>query len=156
MKYKGKKLEGVNTDVLVLQRGSDRIVLKAKALQNFDHFDELCPTPEPPVKILPGGIKESNPADPNYQKLINELSAKKTNYTVIKSLEATEELEWESVDLGKPGTWENWRKELEDSGFTEIEIIRIFQLCTKVNCLDDSALEFAKESFLAEARLEEK
>ena len=151
MKYKGKKLEGRNTDVLVLPRGSERIVLKAQALKDYDEFEKLCPIPEPPKKLLPGGIQEPNTNDPVFLKQLNGYGEKKTNYTVIKSLEISEDIEWETVDLTKPNSWENWRTELKDAGFTEIEMLRILQLCTRVNCLDDDLLNEAKETFLAEA-----
>jgi hypothetical protein len=154
MKYKGKKLEGLNTDVLVLMRNGEHIIFKAQALQNYNEFDKLCPMPDAPVIMRPGGIKEQNLKDGGYQKALASYSEKKTNYTIIKSLEPTTDLEWEKVKLDDPLTYSNWKPELEEAGFTEIEVLRILQLCTKVNCLDDSMLDEAKESFLAEARAE--
>jgi hypothetical protein len=156
MKYKGKKLEGLNTDILVLPRGNERVVFKAQAIKSYSEFDELCPMPEPPEKLLPGGVKEKDVRDPAFIKRLEEYGIKKTNYTIIKSLEISEDVEWETVDLKKPQTWENWRKELSDAGFTEVETLRILQLCTRVNVLDEDLLNAAKESFLAEALQREK
>lgn len=152
MKYKGKKLEGRNTDILVLVRGEEHIVFKAEAIQNYQQFNEMCPLPEPPVKLLPGGIREPDLNNPKYKKRMEEYATQKTNYTVLKSLEPTQELEWEKVVLNKPESWGNWQDELQEAGFTEIEVMRILGLCTRVNCLDDSLLDEAKESFLAGAR----
>jgi hypothetical protein len=70
---------------------------------------------------------------------------------MLKSLESTEDLEWETVDINKPETYGNWQIELEDAGFSEIERMRVMQLCTQVNALDDNMLDQAKETFLAEA-----
>jgi hypothetical protein len=154
MKYKGKKLEGLNTDVLVLMRNGEKLIFKAQALQNYNEFDKLCPMPDAPIIMRPGGIKEQNLKDGGYQKALTSYSEKKTNYTIIKSLEPTTDLEWEKVKLDDPLTYINWKPELEEAGFTEVEVLRILQLCTRVNCLDDSMLDEAKESFLAEARAE--
>lgn len=156
MKYKGKKLEGRNTDVLVLMRGKDRIVFKAQAIENYDDFEKLCPVPEPPIKLLPGGIKEPNVNDKNHLKRMDDYATNKTDFTILKSLEISSDLEWEQVKIQEPTTWHFWKKELKESGFTDIEILRIVQLCTRVNCLDNELLDKAKEDFLAEALQQEK
>ena len=155
MKYKGKHLEGRNTDILVLNRGEDRIVIKAEALADFKEFNDLCPVPEPPIKIRPGGVKEADTVNPRYQEALSNWAEKKTNYTIIKSLEATKDLEWDTVKISNPDTYANWRVEMAESGFTEIEILRVLQLCTRVNSLDDDLLDQAKETFLAGARQQE-
>ena len=155
MKYKGKKVEGLNTDILVLMKGDDRIVFKAQAIANYREFNELAPQPKPPTRMMPGGVKEENPRDPAFQKALAAWAEMKTDYSIIKSLEISEDIEWDTIDLKKPDTWKNWRKELEQAGFTEIEILRVMQLCTSVNCLDDGLLTEAKEAFLAEARQQE-
>jgi len=54
MKYKGKKLEGRNTDILVLPRGGNRIVLKFQAVDSYDEFDLLVTIPKPPEILKPG------------------------------------------------------------------------------------------------------
>lgn len=156
MKYKGKKLEGRNTDILVLMRGQDRIVFKAQALESYDEFDKLCSMPSIPTRLRPGNVKEPNPNDTVYKGLVEKYAEKKTNYTIIKSLDISEDIEWDNVNLNKPETWGNWQKELKDAGFTEIEIMRVLQLCTRVNCLDEDLLDQAKEDFLAEALQVEK
>jgi hypothetical protein len=151
MKYKGKTLTGLNTDILVLPKGDMRVVIKAQAIQNYNDFDELVSIPEPPVKVFPGGVKEKDLKNPTYLLKMEEYSQQKLRYMFIKSLEATEEFEWEKVDLKNPASWKYWEEELEDAGFTEIERMRILNLCTQVNCLDDALLDQAKEDFLAGA-----
>lgn len=155
MKYKGKKLEGRNTDVLVLMRGQDRIVFKAEALDNYDEFDKLCSMPEPPKRLRPGGIQEANTSDPLYKKALDQYAENKVNYTIVRSLAVSEDIVWDNVHLDKVETWGNWRKELEEAGFTDIELMRVLQLCTRVNCLDEDLLDQAKEDFLAEAHRQE-
>lgn len=156
MKYKGKKLEGRNTDILVLIKGGERVVFRAEALQNYTEFDKLCPEPEPPHKLLPGGVKEPNFNDPSYKKRLDEYGMKKTAFTILKSLSVTEDLEWEKVDLKNPDTWGKWQEELSEAQFTETEIGRILQLVLRVNSLDDDMLAQAKNDFLQEALQQEK
>jgi len=67
---------------------------------------------------------------------------------MIKSLAATEGLEWENVDIKDPGTWKNVESELIDT-FTVFAQQRIMKGVMQANGLDESMLEQARESFLA-------
>lgn len=152
MKLKGKKIElGRNSDIIVIPRGDERFVFKAEALLNYREFDLYCPEPKPPIKLLPGGRKEPQVNSPKYEQDMQEYATKRIHYTIIKSLEATEDLEWEGVDIKEPTTWYKWEKELEEAGFSQIERQRIQILCMQVNGLDDGMLSAAKEDFLAGA-----
>lgn len=155
MKYKGKKLEGKNKDILVLLRGDEKIVFTAEAVDNVDDFNKLVPLPEAPMRILPGGSKVSNTDDPTFKSLLQEFAQKKTDFYIIQSLRATTELEWETIDFEKPETWRNWEKELKED-FTEIEISRITNLVLSVNCLDDEMLDNARRDFLVAQAQSEK
>jgi hypothetical protein len=166
MKYKGKKLEGRNTDILVLKKGNETIVFRAEALENYREFDKVCKAPVAPQILRPGGIRAPNEKDSKYLERQNGYAEKRLNYMMIRSLvdiscysgddkNNTEKLEWETVDINNPDTYGNWQTELEDAGFSEMERMRVMVLCTQVNALDDNLLEIAKEDFLAEAPLQE-
>ncbi len=156
MKYKGKKLEGRNSDIIVFKRGGDRVVFKAEAVQDYEEFDKLVQEPIPPTLMRPGGRKTLNLEAPEYKEALIDFASKKTDWLILKSLSVTEDLEWETIDFTKPDTWKNWRTELQEAGFTEIECIRILNLCTSVNSLNDDMLEAAKEDFLHEVSLASK
>lgn len=149
MKYKGKKVAGRNTEILVLPRGDEKIVFKARAVDSSEVFDKLVTMPEPPKRMKPGGIQEINTTDPDYLKKLQEYGELKTHFYAIFSLRATEELEWERVDFDKPETWKFWTEELKES-FTDIEIRHITQLIMTVNALDENMLNQAREDFLQE------
>jgi len=151
MKYKGKKLEGRNTDFIVFNKDGIKVQIKAEAVPDFKEFNKLCPLPEPPVKFRPGGKKEVNIKDPEYLKAIDDYALKKTNYTICKSLMINEDIEWEYIDIQNPETYSKWETEFTESGFTEVETTRILGLCIQVNNLDDGLMDQAKEDFLAEA-----
>ena len=156
MKYKGKKLAGRNTDIIVFQKGTDVVAIKAEAIQNFKEFDSLVQEPEPPNIYRPGGVKEKDLKNPEYLKSVDDYAEKRTAYIILKSLECNEDIEWEYVKIDNPDTYKHWRKEFEDSGFTEIETGKIMQLCFRVNSLDNTLMDQAKEAFLAEAQVGEK
>lgn len=157
MKYKGKKIEGRNSAILVLMRGTDRIVFIAQAMDSDDdNFNKLVKLPEPPTIIRPGGLKELNIKDVTYTKAIEEYAAIKTAYMIIMSLKESPDLEWETIDYEKPQTWKNWEAELKEAGFTEIERMKVLQVVMQANSLDDDLLEQARTDFLQEQALQEK
>ena len=157
MKYKGKQVEGRNTELLVLRRpNGETMAFKCEAVADYDEFEKICPTPKPPEVLKPGGVRERNVKNPAFIKALEEWAGRKTDYTVLKSLQASPDIEWETVDMESPTTWENYRKEMADSGFTEIEIGRVLTTVGIANCMDDGMLEAAREDFLvAEAAAEQ-
>lgn len=150
MKFKGKTLGKRNTDILVLLRGTERIVIKAQAVESFEDFDKLVSAPVPPEVIEPGGKKSRNMKDLDFIKARDAYANQKTAWLVINSLKATEEIEWENVKYDIPSTWTAWDIELKEAGFIETECMRIIQLVAEVNSLDDDMLEQARQAFLLE------
>jgi hypothetical protein len=57
--------------------------------------------------------------------------------------------------MSDPNTWINFDKELKDSGLSEIERIRIVNAVMTANCLNESKLDEARESFLASRQVRE-
>lgn len=151
MKLKGQKIQSANEELIVLPRGDDAIVLKAQAILSFDEFEKLCPEPEMAKKTMMSGKQVDNPHDKAYKDAVEDHNKKYLAYLVIKSLEATEDLEWEVVDLQNPDTWLSYEKELRDSGFSETEMSRILKGVLAANSLDEGKIAEAKERFLAEA-----
>lgn len=158
MKLKGKKIDGPSIETIIIPRGKnpeDFIIFKAQAVLDYSEFDALCPRPKPPVKMLKGGKREIDQEAPSFQEAARVWATRRYSWTVLKSLEATEELEWETVDLGKPETWENYEKELEESGFTIAEMNLIYEGVMSVNAMSNEKLEQAREAFLAFQAMEQ-
>jgi hypothetical protein len=150
MKIGGKKIEGINTEICVIPRGEGPpIVFTCKAVLDMKPFEKLCPLPKPPVVIKPGGKKYEDVESPSYKAQLETNAKQRMSYMILKSLEATEGLEWETVKLSDPSTWDNYTKELEDSGFSQIEVMRIVNTAAAANCLDENRLEQARKDFLA-------
>jgi hypothetical protein len=148
MKMHGKVIEGLTPEVIVIPKGENEIVFKAMPVLSYDDFEKLCPVPRPPEKIMKGGEKVLMFEDKDYNVLLNEWAEKKNAWTVITSLQATEGLEWETVIIGDPTTWENYLSELRKS-FTDTEINLITNI-TYVACgLNQKKIDEATKRFLA-------
>lgn len=149
MKLGGKKIEGPNVETIVIPRtdGRSDIVFKAQAVLDYAEFDRLCPRPTPPIKMLRGGERQADYEDEAYKKRLNEYGLKRMAWMSLKSLEATEGLEWETVDLGNPNTWLKFEDELTDSGFSDPELQRIRNGVFTANCLNENLVELARQSF---------
>lgn len=134
-----------NEEMLVLPRGEQNLVFRARGLPDMDEFEKLCPEPKAPGKLTKNGW-ELNPEDKNYIADMAEYGKRRMAFIVLKSLEPSE-IEWETVDLARPGTWSNWDKDLRSAGLSQVEINRVFSLVLEANCLDEAKLEKARKVF---------
>lgn len=156
MKIGGKKLSSKPaSDMIVFPREDGDIAIRANAIMDRTQFDNLCPIPKPPQKMVKGGIKVDDPDNPKYKILLNQHSAKFINWMTINSLctvnketHEDEPLEWETVDRLDPTTWAKWEDELKDSGFSDMDRKRIQNLVFGVNSISDARLDEARNSFL--------
>lgn len=155
MKIHGKVLDEPNEEVIVIPRPTGDIVFKARAVLSYEAFEKIYPTPEPPTVRRPGNQTSVNIDDPKFKKKLEDYANKRTAWLIIKSLEATEGLEWETVDIENPESWENYLQELRDSKLNEAEITRIIQGVMVANALDDAKIVEARERFLAGQREEQ-
>jgi len=147
MKIKGKKLESSNEMTIVLPRYNGEDVIFKATLVDFSEMDKILKTPKAPY-ILRRGKQVRNTEDKGYEDQCLQYLIKRENYTVAVSLLATPDLEWETVDLEKPGTWKNCETELLESGLPKTEVAYIFAKVRQVNSLDQDKLDEARERFL--------
>ena len=133
-------------DILVLPRGEENIVFRARGLPDMDEFDKLCPEPKPPVRLTKAG-KEPNEEDANWRSAMLAHGRRRVAYMVVKSLEPSQ-IEWDTVDPDNPKTWTNYTDDLRRAGFSQVEINRIVGLVWEANCLDEAKLEAARAVFL--------
>lgn len=158
MKLNGKKVEGVNIEIIVIPRGgkdNEDIIFHATAVMDYEPFDKMCPAPKPPSKVLKGGGREYLLDDPTYKDAIKIYHERRTAWMILQSLKATPNLEWETVEDGNHRTWTNWEKELKDAGFNSVEIQRIMVGVMNANCLNEARISEARENFLRGRQAEE-
>lgn len=133
-------------EILVLPRVDDDIIIRAEAVAINDEFNALYPDPVAPSVRTKDG-KKDDLEDPDYLKAIERRSTARWDFMCIKSL-VPSEIEWNTVDLSKPSTWSNWKKELLEAGLSEIEVGRIQGAVQCANSLDEDKLREARESFV--------
>lgn len=144
MKIGGKSVKGPHECFLVIRDGE--IVIRAKAVPDFDEFNALCPEPKPPLLQTKDGLV-ANTKDVNYRQVKAIYDERFMCYIVIKSLEPSD-MEWDTVKINEPSSWVNWRQDLHDAGLSHFEVNRIQNLVMEANCLDEDKLIQAREVFL--------
>lgn len=149
MKYKGRT-SFLSTSICVIPRDDGDIVFTAKTVNNFDEFEKICKEPQPPILTLRTGRSSPDLQDKKYLKELDEYSTLRLQWLVLKSLEATEGLEWETVNLSDPTTWKNYIVELVNSGFSQLEVTKIIDSVMDACGLNSKKIDEARQRFLAE------
>ena len=155
MKLFGQSVSGPNVDHLVLPRAEYDLVISAQAILDDEILKTLLPRPKPPKIHKPGQENwEDNVNDPDYKKALDLWARRRSAWTILESLKATpkETLEWETVKLDDPTTWEKWDEELRQAFFTGSEIVSIMNLVWSVNGMNQDKLDEARIRFLAGRR----
>ena len=96
MKIGGIKVNRPAIKTIVFAREDEDFVFKARAVLDYDEFEELCQRPTAPEVLRPGGIRESNVNAKSYQEALDKWAGYRTSWMIIKSLDATSDLEWET------------------------------------------------------------
>jgi len=148
VKINGKVIDGPKEKVVVIPRDGTDIVFKAKAVLDYSDYEKICPMPTPPEVIKPGGEKSLDVEDADYIKALDKWARNKSRWMILKSLSASPGLEWETVDMSKPDTWENYHTELQ-SAFSSGEIARILGIVTEACGLNQDKIDEATKRFLA-------
>ncbi len=148
MKIKGKRLEGTNEITIIIPRyNADDIEFTAKAILDYTELHKKLKEPKAP-NMLKKGEQVQNLNDKGFLNKKEKYAENIFNYMVCISLLATEGLEWEKVNLDDVNTWENWEKELKESGLTNSEINYIAEKVRDVNSLNQDKLDEARDHFL--------
>jgi len=150
MKLNGKTLIKPNIELIVIPRGDgEDIVFKAQGVNDTTVFENLCPLPEPPTRVYPGGRKAQDVTAPEYLKKMAEHNTLRFHFMMLESLKVTDSLEWETVDMGRPETWKNYTDELTAAGLTNTEVNMVVNGVLAANCLNEDRIEEARQRFLA-------
>lgn len=152
MKIGGKKISGPKTATVVFPRGDsedDWLVFKVQAVLDMENFENLCPLPQPPtIVIAKTGEKKPDLDDKKYLAKVREHNTLRFTYTILKSLEATEGLEWDTVDMHKPETWNNYENDLKAAGLSTSERNYLLMSVIDANSISEDKLKEARDHFL--------
>jgi len=148
MKINGKKIEGANYEYIVFPRPTGDIAFKAQAVLDMQPFHDMVPSPKPGKKMVPGGKILEDYDDATYKGAVAQFAEKRYAYIVLKSLEATPGLEWETVQLTDPSTWMNWETETKGAGLSSNEVNQLQLGIATANSLNQDKLDEARNRFL--------
>ncbi len=155
MKLTGHTFDEPAVEYCVLPKGEESVVFRCGPVLDYDEFENLCPMPKPPILIKKGGVRDPDLTDTTYLNQITERGTQRIHYIVLKSLEYTEGLTWDTVELDKPATWGNYEDELKAAFFTVNEINRIQNACFAANSLSEARVEEARSNFFAGLEIQE-
>lgn len=153
MKIKGRKIQPPKPIDVIFPRvpEEDNLHFKVQAVLDYDDFYKACPEPEPPLKAKPGDAKAKiDPNDKDYLKSYGEWASKQQVWMYLKSLSATDGLEFETISLADPDgcTFDKFRAEAIASGLHPIEFSHLIKQIRRANAMDESHLEEARKRFL--------
>ena len=154
MKINGRVATARVAETLVVPRQDGDMVFKAIPVTDFSDFNALCPEPKPPEILRPGGERVSNVEDPSYKAAKLAWADQRTAFMIIKSLAATEGLEFETVNIADSATWGNWRKEMEKV-LVNNELNMLLNIVITANGMSVEKIEEATKSFLAAQRVKQ-
>jgi hypothetical protein len=147
MKIHGRKIEQKLIEVVVIPRRDGDLVFKAAPVTDLSDFEKLYPEPQPPVKLAKG-VTSTDVNDADYKTKHEHWTKSRGDFMFIKSLLATDGLQFDTVDLSQPMTWANWQTELS-TVLTTGELSAVIDIILEANGLNDKKIEAATKSFLA-------
>ncbi len=154
MKIGGRTINGPKQDFIVLPRADGDIVFKFVGLANTDAYDKINPEPQAPRTYKPAlGKTIENIEDPAYKAKYLAWLQQRNDWVFLKSIEPSD-IQWDTVDLSDASTWVNWRKDLENAGFSMGERNVIWNKFIEITSLTDEILKEARDRFLLSQSLE--
>lgn len=149
MKVNGRVASVNVVTEMFIREGQDPIVFKATAITGGDDFTKYVVVPTPPsIRRVGEDIDTLDFTDEKYQKAMRKYGELQWLFLIIKSLEATPGLVWETIKIEDPTTWSNLDEELFDFGLSNAEKNRLIQAVRRANSLDENFIEEAKKRFI--------
>lgn len=133
---------------LVIPRGDQRFIFQMAPVLSMEAFEAKFPPPAPPMVQTPGNPARPDPADEEYLAELSAYRMKCYHWRILTSLQATEGLVFETVDMDKPDTYANYEKELRDAGFSDFHCMLIQNTVMEACGLDGEKIREATEAFL--------
>lgn len=128
------------------------IVFTCQSVLNYEECEAICPTPQPPWVRHRSGKRHQDYDDKAYVTARLEWAGRRQSWMVLKSMQATAGLTWDTVNMSDPETWENYTEELEGCGFAPMEISRILDAVYEACGLSQQKIDAAMERFLSGER----
>lgn len=132
----------------VMDTVSGDFVFVVKPVLSYSGFEQLCPVPEPPEKLVRGD-KVKDVENKDYKRKIEEWYELRTAWMLIESIRYTPDLEFEQVKFDDPQSWKLLDAEMDEAGFLPTERGRLMTAILNVNSLNIDKIDKAREAFLS-------
>lgn len=142
-------------EAVIPRPNGQAIMFKCQAVLDYSDFDTLCPVPKPPVRVYSNGRQELDYDDAKYKEKSEKWGKFRLGFVLMRSLAATEGLEWEHAKLGDPETWLNIENEFRSLFMTDAEIRYVIECVMEANSLNEDKLDEARKSFLASRQVQQ-
>lgn len=156
MKFHGTSMKGPSEEIVAFPRSSldgkqQDLVFILKAVLDFSEFEAICPNPKPAPMLLPGNIQTFDFKNPKYKAEVEAYGGKKMAWMFLKTIESSPNIEWETIDMKDPETWNNYLQELSPF-LTASQIVHLYNRAIMINTVDEEKMEEARNRFLAANR----
>ncbi len=149
MKVGGIPINGPKRTTLVLPRDEGDLVFQFVAVSDDSEFAKLYPPPEPPKTFLVAKqATVPDYTDADYQRRL-ELHNKARNAWIFLQSIAPSNIEWDTVVLTDPNTFDNWDTDMKRAGLSLNEVNQVWKAYLKSNIISDEMLDEARSRFLA-------
>ncbi len=147
MKFNGKKPnKGKIVHCVIPRENGESMLFTAKGIFDYAEFDKLFPEPKPAEKVT-AGVMSLDYNHPKYKERISKWVGYKTHWIVLKSLEGSPGLEWETVNMDDPETWGNYDNELREILLPN-EVKEVSNAVMDACALTSQKVEEATQAFL--------
>jgi hypothetical protein len=149
MKISGIDFSQPSNVIIPIIRGNAEIIFQACCIVDFTELDAVLKAPNPVLRLMRGSQEAKPVQDEKYKKELEEFGRRRIDYIIAKSLLATPDLVWETVDFNNPETYKNYETELQEAGFNTFQITQLATGALEANGLSERKVTEAREHFLA-------
>jgi len=153
MKIKGEKIHQVFKKTIVIpdpETGEPVMVFVAQACNFSEDLEKIIKEPQPPYFRKAGQTQAVKEVDnPQYLEEMKEYEEVRFAYMILRTLEATPDLEWETIDMADPTTYKNYRIELQEAGLTDSMINLLILKILGVHNISPERIDEATQRFLS-------
>lgn len=156
MEIGGKKLSVRATKRIVIPRpDGQHLVFSLAAVLDMEERNKVLQEPEPPMINIKGKLPKPDLKDKVYLEKLDRYHALNSWWLLLKSLEATPGLKFNTVKMDDPETWPNVEREMIEAGLSTGDRAIIIDAAMQVNNLDTDEIERAAKDFFAAEAAEE-
>lgn len=150
LKIGGRTVSGANTGLIVIPRNDGDIPFKFVAILDDSEYERINVEPKPPRTYV---VKEARHVektdDPGFVAKHEAWRKTKWDWMFLKSV-APSEIEWQTIKMEDPSTWNQWKVELQEAGFSVGEVNQIEACFFETNMVTEAKLKEARDRFLAQ------